>query len=190
MGEDQKANGSVVSQAAGSTGENAVQTLLAEGQTSTDTNNTIANAELERLMGLFANAQDDSAMEFLSPALTLEDLVASGAAAPLNGFAPSAEVCCPKCASSNPRSNRYCGMCAAPLAGPSGRPEALNSTVGAAVIRSASDPPKGVIVGGERLRRSLRMVELVLLSVLTAVLTYQLQDWWQPSMLKASHWLR
>ncbi len=150
-----------------------------------------SNAELEQLIGTLQDL-DVTGPPALST-LTLEDVAAAPEApASLDAvMGDGGTLRCPKCGSSNPRANRDCGMCAGALAGSPARAGALGrGKVGPLPGQPTPQPAKIVIVGATPFRLSLRMVELVLLSALTAVLTYQLQDWWQPAMLKASHWLR
>ena len=166
------------------------EALAQEPQPAPDSDNG-SNSELEQLIGTLQDLDVPGPPAL--PTLTLEDVAAAAEAPALLDAAmgDGGTLRCPKCGSSNPRGNRYCGMCAGALAGSSARAGALGTgKVAPLPGQPTPQPAKIVVVGATPFRLSLRMVELVLLSALTAVLTYQLQDWWQPAMLKASHWLR
>ncbi len=172
-----------------STTEEILEGLAQEPQEAKDSNEAASNPELEHLIG---SLQDLDTPESPLPlqTLTLEDLAAAPSAAHLFTDVPmaaTASVRCPSCGSSNPQSSRFCGMCAAALAGTA--VSERSGRVESAAAQPISEPAKIVILGATRLRRSLRTLELVLLSLLTGVVTYQQRGWWQPTISKASQWV-
>ncbi len=137
------------------------EALAQEPQPAPDSDNG-SNAELEQLIGALQDLDVPG-----PPALPmLEDVTVApeAPASPDAAMNDADTLRCPKCGSSNPRANRYCGMCAAVL----NRRNSIRRSTGA-------DCGHG-------------MLHLVLLCLLTALLTCYEREVWMSSALRVWDW--